>query len=373
VKGILWEPLERKLQGLKVVKDRKGSVNLRNMDVRGDGAKATAFFPSWGWQDIALTVATAKHRLNAPVKDTVRPFSRPFRVTGSDGSRWVVTPKLSGLLYSTKYNWTEHQFGDLAGFEALATKLAPETLARLPGIDVLRKRAEELRIDVSDIKRSKTEVAERIRRATQASGRNYFKGLNWTITFDLDIAPAGRSASADWVAHQYRTAGGQTFEDLVWIPDVKRAFREAVDEAERMWGHQEGYSGHINMKHDYKVVEREPMTVQEAYDYADRYMDRTDKWGPAHAVPVCRGEVVGKGKVTVTVRARSQRDAERKGRQMIEATGRIPPRATPIVEDLKVKQLTRTGRVNDWEATGLRKVVILGTTDGWLFYGWASS
>lgn len=55
----------------------------------------------------------------------------------------------------------------------------------------------------------------------------------------------------------------------------------------------------------------------------------------------------------------------------IYATGRFPPNANVVVSDLVSKKVDETPRTKTFDVTGTRTALLVGTTDGWLFYGWA--
>lgn len=176
------------------------------------------------------------------------------------------------------------------------------------------------------------------------------------------------------LARTTRTAGAQQFMNIVWVADVGAAFRSVRQEELEEHGHREGYPGTIAAKSSYTVRAKEPMTQAEARAFADKDVDRNDKWdSDAYAVPVSRGTVLSTDKVTVTVTARDEREALRQAQMRIYATGRFPPNADVVVSDLVAKKTAETARTKTFEVTGTRKAVLTGKTDGWLFYGWAPS
>lgn len=176
------------------------------------------------------------------------------------------------------------------------------------------------------------------------------------------------------LARTTRTAGATTFENLVWVSDAGTAFRNIREQERDTYGHREGYPGTIAAKSSYTVRAKEPMTQAEARAFADKDVDRNDKWdSDAYAVPVSRGTVLSTDKVTVTVTARDEREALRQAQMRIYATGRFPPNADVVVSDLVAKKTAETARTKTFEVTGTRKAVLTGKTDGWLFYGWAPS
>lgn len=87
--------------------------------------------------------------------------------------------------------------------------------------------------------------------------------------------------------------GGTTFENLVRMADPNEAFRAAVEEARHESGHG-GYTGTIGEKPGFVIIQREPVTPEEAYRIAERLVDDgdpriDDKWGDAGAIPVVTG------------------------------------------------------------------------------------
>ena len=171
-----------------------------------------------------------------------------------------------------------------------------------------------------------------------------------------------------------RTAGSSEFMDLVWNPNVRDAFREVRDEAIAESGHGGGYPGTIAAKTGYRIRTNDVMSEKDARAYADKDVNNNDKWdNSAFAVPVTRERVLATDKVTVTVTARDEKEALRQANMRIYATGRLPPNGIVQVSELVPKKVSETARTVTLEVTGTRKIVTGGTTDGWLFYGWAPS
>ena len=176
----------------------------------------------------------------------------------------------------------------------------------------------------------------------------------------------GRTASTT------RTAGSTTFDNLVWNPNISNAFRDIRSEELEEHGHREGYPGTIAAKSRYEVRATEPMTEAEARAFMAKDVNNNDKWSDrAFAVPVTRAKVLTTDKVTVTITARDEKEALRQAQMRIYATGRFPPNANVVVSDLVPKKVSETPRTKTFEITGTRRAVLVGTTDGWLFYGWA--
>lgn len=87
------------------------------------------------------------------------------------------------------------------------------------------------------------------------------------------------------VAARAKQAGATDFYVFVKNKNPKRAFQEAVDDARYESGHG-GYSGSIAEKDGFTIRKRDPMSMSAARAFANKDIDRNDKWGPAFAVPV---------------------------------------------------------------------------------------
>lgn len=91
--------------------------------------------------------------------------------------------------------------------------------------------------------------------------------------------------------------GGNTFTNVVNDTDIKRAFRDITQSARHERGHG-GYTGTIAEKSEYTIIESTPMSLDAAYDRANRLIDMNDeriddKWGPAGAIRVRDAKVDG--------------------------------------------------------------------------------
>lgn len=95
-----------------------------------------------------------------------------------------------------------------------------------------------------------------------------------------------RVAHGDRLASLYLRAGGTDFYTYVPVPDAKRAFREAQEDARDESG-SGGYTGTIAEKSEFKIKSLEKRTIKEAYAWAYDHVDQ-DKWGPAFAIPVSK-------------------------------------------------------------------------------------
>lgn len=226
--------------------------------------------------------------------------------------------------------------------------------------------------DLSQFGRSPTAIQDALLK------QKVFNRISINYTASVEAKQVGKKATVDPAvarvlqAHFRRMAGASDFTVFAPGSDAGRAFRDAVDEARYESGHG-GYSGTISEKHDYKIRSNTPMSKKDAYAFADKDIDQNDKWGPAFAVPVSEERVLKAEPVTVTVEAKNDADAIRQGTFRIKATGRVPPKATILVEGVKVKKTGGGPRVSTYEVTGTRKQAVLGEIKGWLFYGFASS
>lgn len=318
--------------------------------------------------------AVLTHDLFKTISKTARSVFRAlsaFNIRTNAGV-YQVTPQNPESVYSAYIGYSQATFRTAEELDALFIKHCPEFANSLPGIDVLRARAAKLGVKVDDISRSKTAVAERIRKSVHTRSPGVLYSAKGMVTITLVWAQT-RAASTDRVSKKFLQAGSTPFYNVIWDPDPKRAFQEARQEARDEYGHQQGYSGSIYNKDSYHIVQKEPLPRDRAMEIADKRIDRLDKWGHAEAIPVSQDKVLGKETVTVTVKARDEKDAIKKGSLLIKATGRIPPKVQIVVSDIKVKAVGGGSRVKDWSVTGVRKQVRAGTLDGWLFYGWSSS
>lgn len=194
------------------------------------------------------------------------------------------------------------------------------------------------------------------------------------IEFDIEKESV-RSASYRMAKERFmnRTAGASDFYTYIEIADVKMAFRKAKVDVGYDRGH-DTYAGNITSKSGYEIMKQEPMTSAEAYEYAYKTVERNDKWdSDAFAIPITKETLLKTETVTVTVEAKSEQDALRMGSIRIKATGRIPPKASIVIEKAVVKKTGGGPRVSTYEVTANRKQVITGEIKGWLFYGMAPS
>lgn len=83
--------------------------------------------------------------------------------------------------------------------------------------------------------------------------------------------------------------GGTTFSTSAKGALINDAFRRARDEAQFESGHG-GYTGTLAEKHDYVVIQHQPLPRKAAEALATQLIDQDDdrirdKWGPAGAIP----------------------------------------------------------------------------------------
>lgn len=344
------------------------------LDSKGTEGKTTLNFSGHGWND-QVSQGMAESRLQS-METQRKKLMTPFEVKTTDGRVWVANPKVEDWSYSVTSGTRTYKFTP-ATLSSVWPLEWQTNIQAIPMTD-LRKRALNYALDPAPFGAKKTELVQAIRAAATKSGfpmPSNFRVLDGPISYTLTLKKTpGKAASDEHFAKLYLTAGGSDFYNYIPIPDVARAFREAVDNARHERGH-DSYSGTIKEKDGYKVRSQEPMTRAKANDFADRDMENNQKWGPAFAVPVAEEKVLKKETVTVTVDAKDENDARRRGAMKIKATGRIPPNATILVTITKVggAGMTPGGKIKTFDVTGERKAAIVGVTTGWLFYGIASS
>lgn len=296
-------------------------------------------------------------------------LTKPFVVTVGSQS-WRVQPRLETwrmrLSNSHSILMEAHSWSDI---EAFMEKNYPESLRKKRNLNEWRALALKRGIDPTPFGRSGTDIQYALMQ--QDLGPTQFS-MSGTIFVTAERQMGGGKTSAQRVAHTYLTAGGDSFYQMGTGADVAKAFRHAVTEARYEYGSRR-YTGSLAEKQEYTIRSRDPRTKAEAYKFAQDDIERNNKWGPAFAIPVTEEKVLQTEKVTVTVEARNEADALRQGRLRIKATGRVPPKATILVDGVTAKVVAPGARVSTYEVTGTRKQVVLGDIKGWLFYGMASS
>lgn len=340
----------------------------------GDAGSAAVDFRGWGWSSVG-DLGQARHHIDF-YEEKRADLTRPFELTLPNGQVWEVTATAPPWTY--KFTAMNDRKWRAAVVVANVTELAQKwpiewsAVLRSVSIDALRARARALGVDPKYIaSTSKVAIANAAR---NISGPVTDLRINsGEVRYTLRRKGPVRS-SAERVAEAWlRTAGGCDFSVYINVKDAKEAFRVAVDEAQHEYGHR-SYSGTIAEKRGFEIRKHEPMTRQQANEFIDRDLNRNDKWGPAFAVPVSEEKLLGTDTVTVTVEARDEADAQRRGTMLIKATGRVPPKATIQVTVLPkdVKRMGGGPRKGTFQVTGIRKQVVVGETSGWLFYGIAS-
>lgn len=107
------------------------------------------------------------------------------------------------------------------------------------------------------------------------------------------------ASAAQRVAARYaalKQAGASGFVDFVRGDDARQCFREAREEAlydhRNHWDDEDdgdyepSYTGTIAEKNKFVLRSQEPMSMADANKFADKDIEKNDKWGPAFAVPV---------------------------------------------------------------------------------------
>lgn len=334
---------------------------------KGDEASGTIILNGYGWPKEKLTEEMADNHV-ATLEQLRKSLMGPFTVTTQNGQTWDVQASGPEWIYQDPGRY-------YSAFTAsdMHTKWPLEWRTNIQSIpmDDIRQRAMSVGIlgQAQGFGAQKKKWIDLIRtKMPQPQGLVIASGsLSFTMTRKM-----GPGKSAQRVATRYLTAGGNTFSNYIAIPDADRAFRRAQEEAGYERGH--GYSGTIVEKPGYTIRKRDPMTRSQAHEFVNQDLDNNEKWGPAFAVPISEEKVLKKDTVTVTVDARDEADAKKRGALKIKATGRVPPQATILVDIKKVTHQPGPGsRTKTFEVVGERRSAITGAITGWLFYGWASS
>lgn len=161
-----------------------------------------------------------------------------------------------------------------------------------------------------------------------------------------------------------RTAGATDFSVFVRGTDPRKAFREAVDDARHEHGHG-GYSGSIAEKNDFKMRSSTPMTRDEAHAFIDKDIERSDKWGPAFAVPVAETKVLREDTKTVKVSAKSQSDAAEETRKVLVAKARAGVSVEVDIGHGGVKSLKAGSMPKVEKARGTITYFSVGRSEPW--------
>lgn len=147
---------------------------------------------------------------------------------------------------------------------------------------------------------------------------------------------------ASRVAARFLRAGGADFQVYVPIPDLSRAFREAVQDARHESGHG-GYSGTIAEKSDVKARRTVPMTRAEAFEFAQKDAGNNDKFGPAFAVPVGEASKAKEKKDKIKVPGRDQWAASEEAKKLL--TEKYAEPGLVLKVDVEKASLVKAGKL----------------------------
>lgn len=392
VKGVLRPALEAAFKKQITVTAPTLTVSL---EVNSTGTSATGQcygLGNWGWRDVNKSVAEAHGRFNYLDKQRVN-LSAPFSVTLPSGQVWDVVPTVGPWKYSTmiasRSKWLDSfvftTFDELERAWPIEWSDQPKSLAQTT-IAQLQARATVVGVPFDPKSKDKASLLKALQVADlKPVNLQLSEGtlVRFTVTARKVVGKAAQRVASRFLS---RTAGATTFEVYHEGEDAGKAYRAAVAEAAHERGH-DPYSGTIATGNGYRVARDEPFIVarrhgsivfsQELNSFIERNQDRYDKWGPCGAVPVSVEQVLASETVTVMVDAKDEVEARRKGTLLIKATGRIPPKASIVVEvpeGTKGLVLENKGaRVSTWKVTGLRKQSLTGQITGWVFFGWAAS
>jgi hypothetical protein len=344
-------------------------------DPKGEKATATVDWNDYGWPgEQPRTPGQGAYYLNGNFwvfENKRKVLAKPFKVATPDGTIWDVVPEVPAWIYSTRLNWQRITFKTEQERDAKIPLEWRPSADSAPIAD-LRKRAQELNVqNIPSFGARKSELIRAMR--TVSRPPIGFVADEAVVKLQITKSARNKTAEDERFATMWRKAGG--VDVITYSPGkrVEDAWRDAVDEATREYGHQDGYSGAINSIHGYRIKTNEPMYRQRAYAQAEREVASMAKDEKAWAIPVTEEKVLKKEVVTVNVEARDEKDAIRKGTLLIKATGRIPPRAAILVTIQKVQPATGSGRLKTFVVTGERRASLLGEIVGWVFYGVARS
>ena len=361
--------------------------------VASSGTSATGTlqgFSGWGWTDELSSEADARSKLRF-FTTKQKALSAAFSITLPNGHVWDVVPTVGNWTYVTTYkkrsSWPERVlFTEATMSEQWPIEWSDKAATAL-SLPELQARATLLKVAFDPKSKNKSTLITALRAVSPKP-----KGLaidSSPVTYALTRKSTGKKAAVERVSTLFlsRIAGATGFSVYQEGADARRAFREAVSNAQHEHGH-DTYSGTIGAVSSFGVARNEPFPVQkssyggvqfsqELNNYIDKNMDKYDKWDGCGAVPVSVEQVLAKDTVTVTVEAKDEVEARRKGILLIKATGRVPPKASIVVEVPEgTKGLTlenKGARVSTWKVMGLRKQSLVGAITGWVFFGWAPS
>ena len=218
------------------------------------------------------------------------------------------------------------------------------------------------------------EIADKVLADDKLNSRGLFRTRRKVDV--TQVLTPGKKASASRVSRAYalRCAGTSSFDSYSEEANVRDAFYDAIAQAREAGEFNEDSGqmenpGSIATKSSYVIRRNDPLPLKEAYEFSRHDFLKSEKWGPAFAIPVEKPQVRSSEKVTVLVKAKTEKDALREGAMRIKITGRIPPKVVVNVSEPKAEKVAP----GTYEVTGNRELITgKGVTVGWLFYGWAA-
>lgn len=139
-----------------------------------------------------------------------------------------------------------------------------------------------------------------------------------------------------------KKAGASEFDVFVRGTNADKAFKSAVKYAEDDSG-RGGYSGTIAEKSEFTLIQRTPVSREEANEIVARTLDDNDKWGPAFALPIAESKVIMDKSVTVKVQAKTALLAQEAAKAQVQAKIKAKPGATLVIEPKWVAKPTKLG------------------------------
>ena len=130
-------------------------------------------------------------------------------------------------------------------------------------------------------------------------------------------------ALEDRVLGRFKRAGGSDFSVFVPIADASKAFQRAVEDARHESGHG-GYSGTIAEKHGFEIRRRDPMSREEAAQFANKDAEHNEKWGDAYAIPVGETTKAKEKKAKVKVGAKDEWSARSEAEKLLREQFKEP-------------------------------------------------
>lgn len=358
-----------------------------SVDSSGTSATGRLSWDGWGWDQELNSLADAESKFRHYEGRRAR-LAEKFQAPLANGQVWEAAPRPGPWSYKIGI-WSAYGYHSPQIFSTIEQLKAvwPAEWDYKPTLTAVRERARQYAIPVDPKSRDVRSLVDAIRRKTKPP--KGFRVASSPVDVTFTLVGKVKKGAVERVADAFlsRQAGADSFGVYSPGKDVRQAFRDAVSNAQHDRGHG-GYTGTIAEKHSYKVRREEPFVWNGRWPMPEdmrRFLEQDDragspcddKWGPACAVPVSEEKVLAKEDVVVTVEARDEAEARRKGILLIKAKGRVPPKATILVEVPEgTKGLTlenKGARVSTWSVKGVRKQSIVGEITGWYFYGTASS